>query len=31
MRVTWAFAGLLVYCSDYHCNRWMAISGDKWN
>jgi hypothetical protein len=22
--------GLLVYCSDYHCSHWKAISGDKW-
>jgi len=22
--------GLLVYCSDYRCSRWTAISGDRW-
>jgi len=22
--------GLLVYCSDYHCSHWTAISGDRW-
>jgi len=22
--------GLLVYCSDYHCSHWIAISGDRW-
>jgi hypothetical protein len=22
--------GLLVYCSDYHCSHWIAISGDQW-
>ena len=22
--------GLLVYCSDYHCSYWVAISGDQW-
>src|SRR4051794_24742963 len=22
--------GLLVYCSDYHCSHWTAISGDGW-
>jgi len=22
--------GLLVYCSDYKCSHWTAISGDKW-
>jgi hypothetical protein len=22
--------GLLVYCSDYHCSHWTAISGDQW-
>jgi hypothetical protein len=22
--------GLLVYCSDYHCSHWNAISGDRW-
>jgi hypothetical protein len=21
---------LLIYCSDYHCSRWTAISGDRW-
>jgi hypothetical protein len=21
--------GLLVYCSDYHCSYWIAISGDS--
>jgi hypothetical protein len=22
--------GLLVYCSDYRCSNWKAISGDRW-
>jgi hypothetical protein len=22
--------GLLVYCSDYRCSRWIAVSGDRW-
>jgi hypothetical protein len=22
--------GLLVYCSDYKCSHWTAISGDRW-
>jgi hypothetical protein len=22
--------GLLVYCSDYRCSHWKAISGDRW-
>ena len=22
--------GLLVYCSDYQCSHWTAISGDRW-
>jgi hypothetical protein len=22
--------GLLVYCSDYRCSHWTAISGDSW-
>ena len=22
--------GLLIYCSDYHCSHWTAISGDQW-
>jgi hypothetical protein len=22
--------GLLVYCSDYKCNHYIAISGDRW-
>jgi hypothetical protein len=22
--------GLLIYCSDYHCSPWNAISGDRW-
>ena len=22
--------GLLIYCSDYHCSHWTAISGDPW-
>jgi hypothetical protein len=21
--------GLLIYCSDYHCSHWTAISGDR--
>jgi hypothetical protein len=20
----------LIYCSDYHCSHWTAISGDRW-
>jgi len=24
------FRGLLMYCSDYHCSHWIAISGDPW-
>ena len=22
--------GVLIYCSDYHCSNWTAISGDRW-
>jgi len=22
--------GLLIYCADYHCSHWTAISGDRW-
>ncbi len=22
--------GLLIYCSDYRCGHWTAISGDRW-
>jgi hypothetical protein len=22
--------GLLIYCCDYHCSHWTAISGDRW-
>jgi len=22
--------GFLIYCSDYHCSHWIAISGDRW-
>jgi hypothetical protein len=22
--------GLLIYCSDYQCSHWIAISGDRW-
>jgi hypothetical protein len=22
--------GLLVYCSDFRCSHWTAISGDRW-
>ncbi len=22
--------GLLIYCSEYHCSHWTAISGDQW-
>jgi hypothetical protein len=22
--------GLMIYCSDYHCSHWIAISGDRW-
>jgi hypothetical protein len=22
--------GVLIYCSDYHCSHWVAISGDRW-
>jgi hypothetical protein len=25
-----AFRGLLIYCSDYQCSHWTAISGDPW-
>jgi hypothetical protein len=21
---------LLIYCADYHCSHWSAISGDRW-
>jgi hypothetical protein len=21
---------LLIYCSDYHCSHWTAISSDRW-
>jgi hypothetical protein len=27
---TMGIRGLLVYCSDYHCSHWIAISGDRW-
>jgi hypothetical protein len=23
--------GLLIYCSDYRCSHWTAISGDRWS
>jgi hypothetical protein len=23
--------GVLVYCSDYHCSHWVAISADQWS
>jgi hypothetical protein len=23
--------GLLIYCADYRCSHWMAISGDRWS
>jgi hypothetical protein len=23
--------GLLIYCSDYRCSHWTAISGDRWD
>jgi hypothetical protein len=23
--------GLLIYCSDYHCSHYIAISGDRWS
>jgi len=23
--------GLLIYCSDYKCSHWTAISGDQWS
>jgi hypothetical protein len=23
--------GLLIYCSDYKCSHWTAISGDRWS
>jgi hypothetical protein len=29
MRAT-GVRGLLVYCSDYKCSHWVAISGDPW-
>ena len=22
--------GLLIYCSDFKCSHWTAISGDRW-
>jgi hypothetical protein len=22
--------GLLIYCADYHCSHYIAISGDRW-
>jgi hypothetical protein len=22
--------GVLIYCSDYRCSHWTAISGDRW-
>jgi hypothetical protein len=22
--------GLLIYCADYQCSHWTAISGDRW-
>ena len=22
--------GLLIYCADYHCSHWTAMSGDRW-
>jgi hypothetical protein len=22
--------GILIYCSDYRCSHWVAISGDRW-
>jgi hypothetical protein len=22
--------GLLIYCGDYKCSHWIAISGDRW-
>jgi hypothetical protein len=22
--------GLLIYCSDYYCSHWTAISADRW-
>jgi hypothetical protein len=22
--------GLLIYCSDFQCSHWTAISGDRW-
>ena len=22
--------GLLIYCSDFRCSHWTAISGDRW-
>ena len=25
-----AFAVFLIYCSDYKCSHWTAISGDRW-
>jgi hypothetical protein len=29
MRAT-GVRGLLIYCSDYKCSHWIAISGDRW-
>jgi hypothetical protein len=25
-----AFAVLLIYCSDYHCSHWTAMSAERW-
>jgi len=30
MRAAAGVRGLLIYCSDYRCSHWTAISGDKW-
>jgi hypothetical protein len=29
MRAT-GVRGILVYCGDYKCSHWIAISGDRW-
>jgi hypothetical protein len=29
-KITFGVRGLLIYCSDYKCSHWTAISGDRW-
>jgi hypothetical protein len=31
MRRSCGVRGLLVYCSDYKCSHYIAISGDRWS